>query len=406
MWLKIHKHSATLLIALVLSACGTLDSEQKRPKQNYDSNIGNVVGTIEVLPEVKSAEQKGVKNQKTENPLDGGSFFIRAPNGTGVYISKKLNNKDEVDAKDINPQPFALSLASGKYKIINWSLSNFQNNQNSLLPKRDIFFEVAPGKTTYIGRFTIDKNLKIASIEDKYSEDILSIKNLLSSTVPNENGLQNSNQLSNEIFTNKLKSLDKSISSTSENIEKKKNASQNYQSNNFKVDNGALSYAKWMLPTAENFDNGMTEIKANNITVQTIEILQSAPSSDSIVTTPLPSDIMNSEALEVIRSIPVEPKRNTRNFVASKPVISPRTSNLQLTRDLSARTIIESELHKANSRLNELIKEFNNGQPEKLASEVNNEQRYQNRIIEIKANIARTHIDIQSIQRELSRMAR
>jgi hypothetical protein len=76
----------------------------------------------------------------------------------------------------------------------------------------------------------------------------------------------------------------------------------------------------------------------------------------------------------------------------------------QRARDADARAILESELKKAEARQAELLKEYNNGEPEKLGPEHRNNQKYLDRVAEMKASIARTENDIAGIRRELARV--
>lgn len=75
----------------------------------------------------------------------------------------------------------------------------------------------------------------------------------------------------------------------------------------------------------------------------------------------------------------------------------------QRARDSDSRGILEAELKKAEAKQAELLKEYNNGDPEKLSSEVNNNQKFLSRIADMKANIARNDSDIAGIRRELGR---
>jgi hypothetical protein len=77
----------------------------------------------------------------------------------------------------------------------------------------------------------------------------------------------------------------------------------------------------------------------------------------------------------------------------------------QRARDSDARGILEAELKKAEARQAELVKEYNGGEPEKQGAEHRNNQKYLDRIAELKANIARTENDIAGLKRELSRVA-
>lgn len=79
-------------------------------------------------------------------------------------------------------------------------------------------------------------------------------------------------------------------------------------------------------------------------------------------------------------------------------------SGEQKARDAEARTILEAELKKAESRQTELLKEFNNGEPEKMGPEHKNHQKYLDRVADLKASIARNESDIAGLKRELSRV--
>ena len=76
----------------------------------------------------------------------------------------------------------------------------------------------------------------------------------------------------------------------------------------------------------------------------------------------------------------------------------------QRARDSDSRLILESELKKAEARQGELLKEFNNGEPEKLGPEHRNHQKYLDRVADLKVSIARTENDIAGIKRELGRV--
>jgi hypothetical protein len=76
----------------------------------------------------------------------------------------------------------------------------------------------------------------------------------------------------------------------------------------------------------------------------------------------------------------------------------------QRARDAEARGILEAELKKAEARQADLLKEYNNGEPEMLGPEHRNRQKYLDRVAELKAGIARTENDIAGIKRELGRL--
>ena len=77
----------------------------------------------------------------------------------------------------------------------------------------------------------------------------------------------------------------------------------------------------------------------------------------------------------------------------------------QRAKDADSRAILEAELKRAEARQAELIKEYNNGEPEKLGPEHRNNQKYLDRIEELKASISRNASDIEGIRRELNRVA-
>ncbi len=90
--------------------------------------------------------------------------------------------------------------------------------------------------------------------------------------------------------------------------------------------------------------------------------------------------------------------------LASAPQAGSRIDTVeQRARDSDARLILESELRKAEARREELQKEYNNGEPEKIGHETRNHQKYLDRVAELKASLDRTQSDIEGIRRELSR---
>ena len=76
----------------------------------------------------------------------------------------------------------------------------------------------------------------------------------------------------------------------------------------------------------------------------------------------------------------------------------------QKSRDSDARVILESELKKSETRQAELLKEYNNGLPDKRGDETSNSQKYLDRVMELKSNLARNESDMAGIRRELGRV--
>ena len=95
---------------------------------------------------------------------------------------------------------------------------------------------------------------------------------------------------------------------------------------------------------------------------------------------------------------------STGTRVASAPVSAPRVdAGEQKARDSDAKAILEAELKKAETRQAELVKEYNNGEPDKLGPETRNHQKYLDRVADLKASLERNEKDIAGLQRELGR---
>lgn len=76
----------------------------------------------------------------------------------------------------------------------------------------------------------------------------------------------------------------------------------------------------------------------------------------------------------------------------------------QRARDSDSRLILESELKKAEAKLAEQQKEYNNGEPEKQGIEGRNYQRYLDRVAELKASLGRSQSDVAGLKREIARL--
>ncbi len=79
-------------------------------------------------------------------------------------------------------------------------------------------------------------------------------------------------------------------------------------------------------------------------------------------------------------------------------------SSEQRARDSDARRILQEELRRAEERLEEMQREFNNGDPGRRGDEVRNNQKYLDRVAEMRAAIARQEADIAAIKRELAKL--
>ena len=74
----------------------------------------------------------------------------------------------------------------------------------------------------------------------------------------------------------------------------------------------------------------------------------------------------------------------------------------QKARDTERRQILQDELVKAQARQADLMRQYNNGEPERMGPEFRNYQMYQDRVAQMKADIERNQGDIDALQRELT----
>jgi uncharacterized protein Yka (UPF0111/DUF47 family) len=74
----------------------------------------------------------------------------------------------------------------------------------------------------------------------------------------------------------------------------------------------------------------------------------------------------------------------------------------QNERDSQARTILVRELEKVQKQHQTWVLAYNQGAPEKLASDLSSPQKYAERVAALKAAIDRAERDIDSLQRELA----
>lgn len=77
-------------------------------------------------------------------------------------------------------------------------------------------------------------------------------------------------------------------------------------------------------------------------------------------------------------------------------------ANAQKARDSDAKRILAAELRREEEKLAALLKDFNNGEPERRGDE-RNFQKYQDRVTEMKASIGRSEANVAALKRELSK---
>ena len=88
---------------------------------------------------------------------------------------------------------------------------------------------------------------------------------------------------------------------------------------------------------------------------------------------------------------------------AARPADTRVDPAAQRARDSDARRILGDELRREEERLSSMQREFNSGEPERRGDE-RNFQRYQERVVEMRAGIARKEADIAAIRREIGKL--
>jgi hypothetical protein len=74
-------------------------------------------------------------------------------------------------------------------------------------------------------------------------------------------------------------------------------------------------------------------------------------------------------------------------------------------RNAEARQTLEAEILKAQAKQEDMLKQFNNGEPEKTGIEYRNYQRYLDRVADLKSDMDRNENQIEGMRRELDRLA-
>ena len=76
----------------------------------------------------------------------------------------------------------------------------------------------------------------------------------------------------------------------------------------------------------------------------------------------------------------------------------------QRQRDQSARAVLEAELQRAQTQHATLLREWNQGAPDRKPDEVSQPLRYQTRVAQLRAALQRSEADVAGLQRELARL--
>ena len=77
----------------------------------------------------------------------------------------------------------------------------------------------------------------------------------------------------------------------------------------------------------------------------------------------------------------------------------------QRQRDTQAQAVLQAELQKAQQQHAALLREWNNGEPERRADEFRQPQKYQDRVAQLRSALQRTQADVAGLQRELQRLS-
>jgi len=97
------------------------------------------------------------------------------------------------------------------------------------------------------------------------------------------------------------------------------------------------------------------------------------------------------------------PRPSASAAQASRPAEGRVDPASQRARDSDARRILTDELKREEERLVQLQREYNNGEPERRGDE-RNFAKFQERVAEMKATIARKEGDIAALRREIAKL--
>jgi len=114
---------------------------------------------------------------------------------------------------------------------------------------------------------------------------------------------------------------------------------------------------------------------------------------------------MTGSGVTVIEGTRVQGTAGVSNVRPANQAAPKISSAEQLQRDVQAQAVLHSELQKAQQQHATLLREWNNGEPERRADEHRQPQKYQAREAQLRSALQRTEADIAGLQRELSRLS-
>jgi len=100
----------------------------------------------------------------------------------------------------------------------------------------------------------------------------------------------------------------------------------------------------------------------------------------------------------------VVPNSNASATTSSSAGLAKVDAGEQRQRDAQAQTVLQAELQRALKQHADLLREWNNGEPERRADEFRQPQKYQDRLAQLRGAMQRTEADVAGLQRELSRL--
>jgi hypothetical protein len=134
------------------------------------------------------------------------------------------------------------------------------------------------------------------------------------------------------------------------------------------------------------------------------------PGNPVLYTDSLSAKEAKEKGCRTLEGAPITVIQSTKPRAGGTPVASVNRgegskveANEQRARDTDARRILEDELKKEEAQLAALQKEYNNGEPDRHGDE-KNFQKYQDRVAEMKASIARKESDVAALKRELGKL--
>lgn len=107
--------------------------------------------------------------------------------------------------------------------------------------------------------------------------------------------------------------------------------------------------------------------------------------------------------LESISTIPAPQSNQQAKAAAIDPSFPRIESQIQKRRDQDRLQILMDEVRTEESRLSELRRDYQNGEPERLGSE-RNYAKYQERVVQMKDDIQRTEKNIEALKREIGNL--